>query len=133
MLLTSLNYGFLHYDHIMILIRIFVRYIYSLLNTFLTSTPVTTFLGTASDSLTVSVLRWGDQEGHTPRSLLCPLLTPHFSRRVQNFEFRIYCLLKIRANEKDVQGMNMILLDCYCTLTYTKWCSRFLCAFWFCM
>ena len=24
------------------------------------------------------------------------------------------------VNEKDVQGMNMILLDCYCALTYTK-------------
>ena len=42
---------------------------------------------------------------------------PHFSRRVKNFEFRKYCLLKILVNEKDIQGMNMILLDCYCALT----------------
>ena len=45
-----------------------------------------------------------------PESFLAPLLAPHYSRRVLNFEFRIYCLLKILANEKDVQGMNMMLL-----------------------
>ena len=36
--------------------------------------------------------------------LLCP---PQFSRRVQNFEFRMRCLLKIHRNEKDLQGMNI--------------------------
>ena len=41
----------------------------------------------------------------------------------------MYCLLKILANEKDEQGMNMILLDCYCALTNTKCCSSFLCVF----
>ena len=60
-------------------------------------------------------------------------MTPHFSRRVQNFEFQIYCLLEILANEKDVQGMNIILLDCYCALTYTKCCPSFLCVFWLCI
>ena len=52
-----------------------------------------------------------------PRNFLCPFIGPYFSRRVQNFEIGIYCLLKILANEKDVQGMNMILLDCFCALT----------------
>ena len=37
------------------------------------------------------------------------------------------------ANEKDVQGLNMILLDCYCALTYTTCCSSFLCVFQLCM
>ena len=68
---------------------------------------------------------------HGPKEIflapsLASSLAPRFSRRVQNSEFRIYCLLKILANEKDVQGMNMILLDCYCALTYTKCCSSFL-------
>ena len=40
-------------------------------------------------------------------SLCWPLL---FSRKVQ--KFLIYCLLTILVNEKGVQGMNMILLDC---------------------
>ena len=64
---------------------------------------------------------------------LAPLLAAHFSRREQNFEFQIYCLLKMPANEKDVQEMNMMLLDCYFALTYTKCCSIFLCVFWLCM
>ena len=72
---------------------------------------------------TVAVL-WG---ATPPEIFLSPSLPPPLFRRVQNFEFRIYCLLKILANEKDVQGMNMILLDCYCILTYTKCCSSFLC------
>ena len=47
-------------------------------------------------------------------NFLAPSLPPpHFSRMVQNFEFGIYCLLKILANETDVQGMNMIFLDCF--------------------
>ena len=46
-----------------------------------------------------------------PRIVLAPLLAPHFSRRVRNFELRIYCLLKILANEKSVQGMNIILIQ----------------------
>ena len=37
------------------------------------------------------------------------------------------------ANEKDVQGLNMVLLDCYCALTYTTCCSSFLCVFQLCM
>ena len=60
----------------------------------------------------------------------CP---PNFVEGYKIFEFRIYCLLKIFANEKDVQEMNVILLDCYCALTYTKCCSSFLCVFWLCM
>ena len=73
----------------------------------------------------------GVPEGLRPtRNFLGPFLGPHFPRRVQNFEFRIYCLLKILANGKDVQGMNMILLDNYCTLTYAKCRSSFLCVFW---
>ena len=60
-------------------------------------------------------------------SFLALSLAPHFSRRVQNFEFRIYCLLKVLANEKDVQGMNMKLLDCYCALTLQNVALAFLC------
>ena len=74
----------------------------------------------------------GGLRGHTPQKIfLSPSLAPHFSRRVQYFEFRIYCLLKILANEKDVQGINMIFLDYYCTLTYTKCCSSFFVSFGF--
>ena len=76
----------------------------------------------------------GGSAGATPPEIiLAPLSPPHFSRRVKNFEFRLYCLLKMFANEKDIQGMNMILLDCYCALTYAKCCSSFLCVFWLCM
>ena len=57
---------------------------------------------------------------------------PHFSRRVQKFECRRNCFLNILAREKDVQGMNMILLDRYCAVTYTKWCSSFLCCYIYC-
>ena len=78
------------------------------------------------------VLRAGRGHG-PPESFLAVSLAPYFSRRAQSFEFRIYCILKILANEKDVQAMNMILLDCYCALTYTKSCSSFLCVFWLCM
>ena len=61
----------------------------------------------------------GGQGGHGPQKSSWPLhWPPHFSRRVQNFEFRVQCLQKILANEKDVQGVNMILLGCYCALTY---------------
>ena len=38
--------------------------------------------------------------------------------------------LKILAHGKEVQEMNKILLDCYCSLTYAKCCSSFLCVFW---
>ena len=55
---------------------------------------------------------------------------PYFSKRVQKCEFRIHCLLRVLANENDVQGMKLILLDCYCALTYTKCYSSFLCVFW---
>ena len=52
--------------------------------------------------------------GATPPKIFLSLsLAPPLFRRVQNFEFQIYFLLKILANEKDVQGMNLILLDCY--------------------
>ena len=78
-------------------------------------------------------IRWwfyrGPEGATTPRIVLGP---PLF-RRVQNFEFPVYYLLKILANEKDVQGMNMIPLNYYCTLAYTKCCSSYLCVFWFCM
>ena len=66
-----------------------------------------------------------------PRNFLGPFVGPHFSRRVQNFEFQIYCLLKILANEKDVQGMNMILLDRYCTLTLPNVALAFFVSFGF--
>ena len=68
-----------------------------------------------------------------PRNFLGPYVGPHLSRKVHNFAFRMYYLLKILANETDVQGMNKILLDCYCALTYTKCCSSFHCVFWLCM
>ena len=44
----------------------------------------------------------GPERAMAPREIfLVPSLATHFSRRVQNFEFRIYCLLKILANEKE--------------------------------
>ena len=33
-----------------------------------------------------------------PEIFLAPSLVPHFSRKVQNIEFRMYCLLQIHAN-----------------------------------
>ena len=45
----------------------------------------------------------GGQRGPRPppEIFLAPLLPPPFFQKVQNFEFRIYCLLKILANENN--------------------------------
>ena len=70
--------------------------------------------------------------GHGPPEIfLAPSLAPHFSKRVQNFEFRAQCLLKILANEKDVQGVNMILPGCYCALTLQNVALAFFLSFGF--
>ena len=61
----------------------------------------------------------GDSTGAMPPEiLLAPSLPPTFLEGYKRMNFE-YCLLKMLVNEKDVQGMNMILLDCYCALTYT--------------
>ena len=43
----------------------------------------------------------------------------------------IQYLLQIRTNWEDVQGINMILLDCYYTLTYTNVSLAFFASFGF--
>ena len=46
---------------------------------------------------------YGGARGATasPEIFLAPSLAPHIPRKVQNFEFRIYCLLQIFANCED--------------------------------
>ena len=47
----------------------------------------------------------------------------------KNYIDGIHCLLQILMNFADIQGNNMILLDCYCALTYTERLFSFLCVF----
>ena len=74
----------------------------------------------------------GSTGGHGPPEIfLAPLLAPTTFYKCKNFEISIQYLLQIRTNWEDVQGMNMILLDCYCTLTYTNVPLAFFASFGF--
>ena len=69
---------------------------------------------------------------YTCRNFLGSFVGPHhFSTSVKTFEILIQYLLQIRTNWEDVQEINMILLDCYCTLTYTNVSLAFFASFGF--